>query len=208
PFHIFFFLLLRPPPRSPLFPYTTLFRSVNTATTSACPHESDLRDLAAGLCPEPAASRLTQHAATCDRCGVLLRSYAEDFSADLRSEEHTSELQSLTNLVCRLLLEKKNITVEHMRHSNGIVLRPHLCGIAYHEQADIRTVGIGSCSIVYLSHYRLACQYSDSLAVHTTVQWCLCSYRSTRAPPSSATSHSLRLLLPSASRLMFPFSLE
>src|SRR5262249_58777639 len=87
PFHIFFFLLLRPPPRSPLFPYTTLFRSVNTATTSACPHESDLRDLAVGLCPEPAASRLTQHAATCDRCGVLLRSYAEDFSADLSEDE-------------------------------------------------------------------------------------------------------------------------
>src|SRR5262249_21155195 len=62
-------------------------QNVNTATTSACPHESDLRDLAAGLCPEPAASRLTQHAATCDRCGVLLRSYAEDFSADLSEDE-------------------------------------------------------------------------------------------------------------------------
>src|SRR5262249_59310270 len=75
----FFFLMLRPPPISTLFPYTTLFRS----------HlRRDLR------LDHPARPRA--RAAIDDRAILVLR-----------SEEHTSELQSLTNLVCRLLLEKK-----------------------------------------------------------------------------------------------------
>src|SRR5438093_9053269 len=65
--------MIRRPPRSTLFPYTTLFRSLP------------------GVCPDIAT----------DQPGVC-RSGARE-----RSEEHTSELQSLTNLVCRLLLEKK-----------------------------------------------------------------------------------------------------
>src|SRR6266480_6468841 len=73
----FFFLMIRRPPRSTLFPYTTLFRS------RAC----------------PAASR------TCSR-GRPYRS-APTRRDRSRSEEHTSELQSHVNLVCRLLLEKK-----------------------------------------------------------------------------------------------------
>src|SRR6266513_4824457 len=72
----FFFLMIRRPPRSTLFPYTTLFRSVPAA---------------AG-----ALGRL--RAAPVGRGGN-------------RSEEHTSELQSRFDLVCRLLLEKKNISV-------------------------------------------------------------------------------------------------
>src|SRR6267142_4453479 len=69
---LFFFLMIRRPPRSTLFPYTTLFRSANTS--NHC---------------RTACSR---------RCGNwIIR----------RSEEHTSELQSHVNLVCRLLLEKK-----------------------------------------------------------------------------------------------------
>src|SRR6266850_3982622 len=68
----FFFLMIRRPPRSTLFPYTTLFRS----PTPACPRARS----------PPRPSR-----APCTR----------------RSEEHTSELQSPCNLVCRLLLEKK-----------------------------------------------------------------------------------------------------
>src|SRR5256885_12851955 len=68
----FFFLMIRRPPRSTLFPYTTLFRSRRERPhrTGECPHR-------------PARSRAA------------------------RSEEHTSELQSPCNLVCRLLLEKK-----------------------------------------------------------------------------------------------------
>src|SRR5437016_12138982 len=80
--HFFFFLMIRRPPRSTLFPYTTLFRSRNasaiTTSSIASPKSSGKRDMCTPFC---AGSR--------------------------RSEEHTSELQSLTNLVCRLLLEKK-----------------------------------------------------------------------------------------------------
>src|SRR5262249_61903296 len=76
---IFFFLMIRPPPRSTLFPYTTLFRSVVARALAAPP-----RGAGAG---SPLAPERRHH--------------------PRRSEEHTSELQSLTNLVCRLLLEKK-----------------------------------------------------------------------------------------------------
>src|SRR5438874_11695073 len=76
----FFFLMLRRPPRSTLFPYTTLFRSV--------------RDFAL-----IASARFEEWTAEAD--GVLIRCLAP------RSEEHTSELQSRRDLVCRLLLEKK-----------------------------------------------------------------------------------------------------
>src|SRR5258706_7343369 len=75
--------MIRRPPRSTLFPYTTLFRSAGRRSTLP-------RRLP---CFEPPAYRR--------------RPVARD---RLRSEEHTSELQSLTNLVCRLLLEKKKKT--------------------------------------------------------------------------------------------------
>src|SRR5688572_32645581 len=78
----FFFLMLRRPPRSTLFPYTTLFRSD--------------RELVAGV-DVPGLGAL--------RAAALLHQL-EDLDA-VRSEEHTSELQSQSNLVCRLLLEKK-----------------------------------------------------------------------------------------------------
>src|SRR5262249_56312452 len=67
--------MIRRPPRSTLFPYTTLFRSVVYGT--------------------PGEEMMPPNAKTCASCICV------------RSEEHTSELQSLTNLVCRLLLEKK-----------------------------------------------------------------------------------------------------
>src|SRR6266446_9893253 len=70
---VFFFLMIRRPPRSTLFPYTTLFRSEGTF-----------------------AAQWLAYALPCQR-----------FANTLRSEEHTSELQSPCNLVCRLLLEKK-----------------------------------------------------------------------------------------------------
>src|SRR2546422_8434297 len=78
----FFFLMIRRPPRSTLFPYTTLFRSA-TAGFSAVP----LREHLVGLDP------------------LLLA--LEVLAERNRSEEHTSELQSRLHLVCRLLLEKK-----------------------------------------------------------------------------------------------------
>src|SRR5688572_33376714 len=74
-----FFLMIRRPPRSTLFPYTTLFRSVDSDNETPV---SEFMDV------------ITQH----------LRELLRDAQ---RSEEHTSELQSQSNLVCRLLLEKK-----------------------------------------------------------------------------------------------------
>src|SRR5437016_11831892 len=86
--------MLRRPPRSTLFPYTTLFRSVRLIS----PHD---KSAVAGLIP-PCKNKMPLILTTTSR----VRSHWPA-TADLRSEEHTSELQSLTNLVCRLLLEKK-----------------------------------------------------------------------------------------------------
>src|SRR5262249_61743344 len=82
------FLTIRPPPRSTLFPYTTLFRSALARRRRAPARRRAAHD----------EHRRRPHAAGPDAP-----------RARLRSEEHTSELQSLTNLVCRLLLEKKKL---------------------------------------------------------------------------------------------------
>src|SRR6266478_6834624 len=78
----FFFLMIRRPPRSTLFPYTTLFRSPGRVRAA-----NRANRFALGFCITSAPLRRTL--------------------AQIRSEEHTSELQSQSNLVCRLLLEKK-----------------------------------------------------------------------------------------------------
>src|SRR2546427_8284460 len=99
---LFFFLMIRRPPRSTLFPYTTLFRSrVREVATII------LRSLG-GL-----AQRFRNATEEVIRAGV------ERLEVDRlleRSEEHTSELQSQSNLVCRLLLEKKK--KENKNHTN------------------------------------------------------------------------------------------
>src|SRR2546423_9923274 len=84
----FFFLMIRRPPRSTLFPYTTLFRS--RASTSSPPLPRDPARPSPSACP----------------------------SSNARSEEHTSELQSLAYLVCRLLLEKKKKDPTHKFESS------------------------------------------------------------------------------------------
>src|SRR2546427_12087787 len=89
-FFFFFFLMIRRPPRSTLFPYTTLFRS-----SSAIPAAN--------------ASASAANPCSCDCCKP----------SSLRSEEHTSELQSQSNLVCRLLLEKKK------KSNDGVDCSPH-----------------------------------------------------------------------------------
>src|SRR5471030_3486317 len=81
----FFFLMIRRPPRSTLFPYTTLFRSYDERALQIAPHDADVHN----------------------NIG--------------RSEEHTSELQSLRHLVCRLLLEKKKKNkITNYIHNNNI----------------------------------------------------------------------------------------
>jgi anti-sigma factor RsiW len=60
---------------------------VNKVSTSDCPSEDALRDLAAGLYPDPKAAQLKAHAATCGRCGPLLQEYIEDFSDESSPEE-------------------------------------------------------------------------------------------------------------------------
>src|SRR5687767_15618741 len=90
-------MILRPP-RSTLFPYTTLFRSLEVAESAAVGHlvaESD-----------PVVERAEHHRELPARTDGFREPYAQ-LVVVLRSEEHTSELQSLAYLVCRLLLEKK-----------------------------------------------------------------------------------------------------
>src|SRR5689334_24379948 len=98
--------MIRRPPRSTLFPYTTLFRSVITRARehlsrledTALPHES----------PAPAKGKPAAPQQS-DMFASLPHPVLDDLAKlDLRSEEHTSELQSQFHLVCRLLLEKKN----------------------------------------------------------------------------------------------------
>src|SRR5690606_39801602 len=102
--------IVLPPPRPPLFPYTTLFRSVEAAFTRA-------RAAQAAWAATPPAERKR----------IMLRFHdlviaGRDEAMDLmqaengktrRSEEHTSELQSRENLVCRLLLEKKKVNKQY-----------------------------------------------------------------------------------------------
>src|SRR2546430_11407531 len=89
--------MIRRPPRSTLFPYTTLFRSAVRPRAGANWTDPDRRD--ADLAFEKAQERVR----------VL--------EWDIRSEEHTSELQSQSNLVCRLLLEKKKKNKNHTDHT-------------------------------------------------------------------------------------------
>src|SRR5690349_22554142 len=90
--------MIRRPPRSTLFPYTTLFRSVH----------------------------LTWLART-SRVRSTGRPSASVLRVPSRSEEHTSELQSRRDLVCRLLLEKKKEN-NRSRHTQSLYTKPHTCG--------------------------------------------------------------------------------
>src|SRR2546430_12362611 len=97
--------MIRRPPRSTLFPYTTLFRSVSYWLVMAV----------ALLVPVPALLILSRRV----RPWVLLATRQNQ-----RSEEHTSELQSQSNLVCRLLLEKKKKQHYCVATSSSDVCRP------------------------------------------------------------------------------------
>src|SRR5256885_11740251 len=101
----FFFLMIRRPPRSTLFPYTTLFRSQ-----------------VGGISDEPITPQV-------DKSGTTRFRFVNKQPV-LRSEEHTSELQSPCNLVCRLLLEKKKNNKLALRSKS---IYPNLTNI-FHSQ--------------------------------------------------------------------------
>src|SRR2546430_3589064 len=109
PTFFFFFLMIRRPPRSTLFPYTTLFRSPTQTTGPQVPH-----------CASQTHSCKT-----------------------VRSEEHTSELQSQSNLVCRLLLEKKKKTHRYPRS---------LSTASSFDDSSTRARSVGRCQAAR-SHY-------------------------------------------------------
>src|SRR5258706_7832887 len=101
--------MIRRPPRSTLFPYTTLFRSRTRAIVINTPHNPT-----ATVWP---AEDMRALAALLRNTDIVL------ISDEVRSEEHTSELQSLTNLVCRLLLEKKKKKIRDNQVRNRTSLR-------------------------------------------------------------------------------------
>src|SRR5436853_3837457 len=105
-YHFFFFLMIRRPPRSTLFPYTTLFRSADLVPARTV----GVRRLG----PRGGSTPF----------GATIRANATFLRDCPRSEEHTSELQSLRHLVCRLLLEKKKQikqmnAKEHLHNLSG-----------------------------------------------------------------------------------------
>src|SRR5256886_10247971 len=113
-----FFLMIRRPPRSTLFPYTTLFRSAHQPAPRAresrpqfdrdrCSTQATHWNTRATKTPQAPASNRTFVRRVRRLCG-----------AAVRSEEHTSELQSQSNLVCRLLLVKKNMRADLMARSS------------------------------------------------------------------------------------------
>src|SRR5256885_9429869 len=93
--------MIRRPPRSTLFPYTTLFRSPLTDAEV----EEKFAALADGVLSAGAQKKLNDAIWNLEKVGSVSK-----LMALMRSEEHTSELQSPCNLVCRLLLEKKKYT--------------------------------------------------------------------------------------------------
>src|SRR2546430_8682932 len=99
--------MIRRPPRSTLFPYTTLFRS--TAPSIPEPRSR------AAIGPPRCTQRAPRPGRSAERSAVPI----------LRSEEHTSELQSQSNLVCRLLLEKKKVHV-YMLHQPALINNHHV----------------------------------------------------------------------------------
>src|SRR2546430_5598613 len=122
--------MIRRPPRSTLFPYTTLFRSWPVFRCGSVdlqpPSPADPADLAHEV----------QGAAVRRRCGAkrVIGAHDDGIAAvHRRSEEHTSELQSQSNLVCRLLLEKKK--QDALIHYRDRAARQHSAGLAPHAAA-------------------------------------------------------------------------
>src|SRR3712207_7960229 len=101
---LFFFLMIRRPPRSTLFPYTTLFRSLKRWRSRRRPPASIAAPITSRMLP---------------RIEPTIDAFTTSWSPS-RSEEHTSELQSRQYLVCRLLLEKKKTTLDPPTYARSL----------------------------------------------------------------------------------------
>src|SRR2546422_6321467 len=101
PYFFFFFLMIRRPPRSTLFPYTTLFRSLDAAGWP---------EIIGTIAGDDAVLVITRG----ERARRTVQARLKEGAG--RSEEHTSELQSRLHLVCRLLLEKKKKKQKGKKH--------------------------------------------------------------------------------------------
>src|SRR3712207_7153034 len=120
---LIFFLMIRRPPRSTLFPYTTLFRSVRRGGRHGHEIIATRNNVGTGdhtpVLPVPVQGERLVHSP------IVIRPHRPHI---VRSEEHTSELQSRQYLVCRLLLEKKkNLLLTHLRRTYTFLsnLRQH-----------------------------------------------------------------------------------
>src|SRR5256885_4100109 len=106
--------MIRRPPRSTLFPYTTLFRSGSDAVRALVPPRAQRRPHARGQ-PRPRRRERRSRRPGCSRLQHDLAALTCS-----RSEEHTSELQSPCNLVCRLLLEKKKTLTNKQKQKSAL----------------------------------------------------------------------------------------
>src|SRR2546430_13150863 len=106
---VFFFLMIRRPPRSTLFPYTTLFRSQRSGEQLSPPSPNARGSVIVVQHTGAAAPYRIENTGT----------------TDYRSEEHTSELQSQSNIVCRLLLEKKKKHTYPHNIMLPVIVSPH-----------------------------------------------------------------------------------
>src|SRR2546422_2061064 len=111
--------MIRRPPRSTLFPYTTLFRSCTRAATGGNRRQAARAAKMAGYSGKPLVQKLGIKPGTTIAILNAPKGYERTLGklpsvTRKRSEEHTSELQSRLHLVCRLLLEKKKIACKHV----------------------------------------------------------------------------------------------
>src|SRR5260221_2521455 len=124
--------MIRRPPRSTLFPYTTLFRSLKDMGAMVLPW------LSAKDGDDEAAGRFGIGQKTLTALGDPISTHCPPFHFEMRSEEHTSELQSHSDLVCRLLLEKKKRLRPATRPNSNLASRIVYTSPAYSARSTSR----------------------------------------------------------------------
>src|SRR5256886_8939804 len=151
--------MIRRPPRSTLFPYTTLFRSGRVASANGSPPREGRQ--------ASALIEVTLYISLRRRASARLTTFTPRpralSLAELRSEEHTSELQSQSNLVCRLLLEKKKHTAVTSRRT---VCRDVVHVVRYHNLRSVRLAEDATPDLLCVS---LSCGVGRAARVETAL---------------------------------------